>query len=110
MRLPAGVPVKNYWSVVAYDAQGCKALQQARVFPTVSALSGPKANEDGSVDIFFGPSAPRGREQNWIETCEGNAWFPLLRFDGPTQAFFDQSWCPGDLELMRPKRRYWTKV
>lgn len=110
LRLPAGVPVKNYWSVVAYDAQGCKALQQAPVFPTVSKFSGPKRNDDGSVDIFFGPRAPRGREENWIRTAEGNEWFPLLRFDGPTAAFFEQTWKPGDVEPVRSAHRYWTKV
>jgi hypothetical protein len=101
LRLPAGVPVANYWSVVAYDAQGCKALQSAPVFPTVSKLSGPKPNRDGSVDILFGPRAPRGRAANWVETADGNAWFPLLRFDGATAPFFEQSWLPSDIEPVR---------
>jgi hypothetical protein len=33
-------------------------------------------NEDGSIDLYFGPDAPAGKEQNWIPTVAGKAWFP----------------------------------
>ena len=36
---------------------------------TVSSLWDPKVNADGSVDIYFGPTAaPKGKEKNWIRT------------------------------------------
>ena len=25
-------------------------------------------NDDGSVDIYFGPKAPKGKESNWLPT------------------------------------------
>jgi hypothetical protein len=57
-------------------------------------------NADGSVDIYLGPSAPAGQKANWIQTVPGKGWFSLLRFYSPTEAFFDKSWQPGELELL----------
>jgi hypothetical protein len=99
LRLPAKIPVKTFWSVVAYDSESRSMIENGRPFPTVSQYTAPAVNPDGSVDVFFGPRAPRGKEKNWIETVEGRGWFTLLRFYGPTQAFFDQTWKPGDIEV-----------
>ena len=38
-------------------------------------------NKDGSVDLYFAPSAPKGHEPNWIPTGE-NFWV-CLRLYGP---------------------------
>jgi hypothetical protein len=100
LRLPPGIPVKSFWSVVAYDAESRSMIENARPFPTVSQYTGPDVNSDGSVHVYFGPRAPNGKEKNWIETVEGRGWFALLRFYGPTQAFFDRSWKPGDIEVV----------
>lgn len=40
-------------------------------------------NEDGSVDIYFAPTAPEGYEKNWIQTVPGEAWFAYLRLYAP---------------------------
>jgi hypothetical protein len=32
-----------------------------------------------------------------VKTVEGRGWFPLLRFYGPLQAFFDKTWKPNDI-------------
>jgi len=32
-------------------------------------------NRDGSVDLYFGPEAPKGKENNWIPTVPGQGWF-----------------------------------
>jgi len=39
-------------------------------------------NPDGSVDVFFGPTAPAGKESNWIYTAPGKQWVSLFRFYG----------------------------
>jgi hypothetical protein len=98
LHLPPDIPAKNFWSVVAYDAESRSMIENARPYPTVSQYTNPAVSSDGSVDVYFGPRAPRGRERNWIETVEGRGWFTLLRFYGPTQAFFDKRWKPGDVE------------
>jgi hypothetical protein len=55
-------------------------------------------NSDGSVDLYFGPQAPKGKESNWVQTKPDEAWFPYFRFYSPTQPFFDQSWVLPDIE------------
>jgi hypothetical protein len=50
------------------------------------------------VDIYFGPNAPQGFEQNWIPTVPGRAWFSYFRLYGPLQAYFDKSWPLPDVE------------
>lgn len=97
LHLPPNIPVKNFWSVVVYDAESRSMLQNGDRFPSLSQYTGPVANADGSVDIYFGPLAPAGKERNWIRTVEGKGWFPLIRFYGPLQPLFDQSWKPDDI-------------
>ena len=36
--------------------------------------------------------------KNWIETNPGRGWFPLFRFYGPTQPYFDKTWQLADIE------------
>jgi hypothetical protein len=55
-------------------------------------------NADGSVDVYFGPTAPAGKENNWIQTIPGKGWNTLLRLYGPTQPWFDKTWRPGEIE------------
>jgi hypothetical protein len=50
------------------------------------------------VDLYFGPHAPEGHEENWIQTVEGKGWFILLRLYGPLEPWFDQTWRPGEFE------------
>jgi hypothetical protein len=55
-------------------------------------------NADGSVDIYFSPTAPKGFEKNWIPTVPAEAWFPLFRLYDPLEAYFDKSWPLPDIE------------
>jgi hypothetical protein len=101
LHMPPNVPVKLFWSVVVYDPQSRSELQNGEEFPSVSQYTGPVADADGSVDIYFGPQAPKGREKNWIKTVPGKGWFPYLRFYSPTEAFFDKTWKPDDIIEMK---------
>ena len=38
---------------------------------------------------------------NWIETDPENGWFTFLRLYFPEKAFFDKTWRPGEIELVR---------
>jgi hypothetical protein len=73
-------------------------LRNGQKFPSRSAYTDPEINADGSIDIYFGPKAPPAHQRNWIETVPGKGWFPLFRFYGPLDPFFDKSWKPGDIE------------
>ncbi len=61
--------------------------------------AGPAGDPDRSVDVWFGPTAPAGRESNWVQTIPGKSWFVILRLYGPLQPWFDKTWRPGDIEL-----------
>jgi hypothetical protein len=98
LRVPANIPIKNFWSVVVYDALSRSELQNSQKLPSVSMYSGPKANSDGTIDIYFGPKMPPGQEKNWIETRPDRGWFPIFRFYSPLEPFFDKSWQLPDIE------------
>ena len=56
-----------------------------------------KLNDDGSIYIYFGKSAPKGLDSNWIPNS-GQDFFLLFRFYGPENAFFDRSFKLPDIE------------
>jgi hypothetical protein len=102
LMIPANVPAKDFWSVVVYDPQTRSELQTSDPFPSKNNKSDNMTeNADGSVSIYFGPAAPGGREDNWIETVPGKAWFAILRLYGPLEPWFDKTWRPGEIELMK---------
>ena len=98
LNIPAEVPAKDFWSLVAYDTQTRSMLQTDQPYPSKNNERNKdlEKNKDGSIDIYFGPTAPEGREANWIQTVPGKAWFTCLRLYGPLEAWFDQTWRPGD--------------
>ena len=57
-------------------------------------------NDDGSIDVWFGPEAPEGKEANWIQTAPGQTWNVVLRLYGALEPWFEQTWRPGDIELV----------
>ena len=70
-------------------------------------------NADGSVDVFFGPRAPAGMENNWVQTIPGKGWNTLLRLYGPLQPWFDKTWRAGEIVpvidvLITP--RFWYEL
>jgi hypothetical protein len=101
LTLPAGVPAKEFWSVVVYDPQTRSELQTSQPFPSKnSQRDALELNPDGSMDLWFGPAAPAGHERNWIATIPGKGWFAILRLYGPLEPWFDQTWRPGELERL----------
>ena len=101
LTMPANPPVKDFWSIVIYDPQTRSMLETENPFPSVnSERTDLEKNSDGSVDLYFGPTPPEGKEKNWIQTIEHKGWFALLRIYGPLEPWFDKSWQPGDIELL----------
>ena len=102
LHVPSNVPVKDFWSVVIYDTQTRSMLQTDQQFPSVSSQTkGLLVNADGSVDVYFGPTAPAGKETNWVQTVPGKGWNTILRLYGPLEPWFDKTWRPGQIELQK---------
>jgi hypothetical protein len=99
IHLPPNIPAKDFWSFIAYDNQSRSMLQTDQQFPSIgSQQKGVVVNPDTSVDVWFGPTAPKGHESNWVQTIPGKGWNVLLRLYGPGQAWFDKTWKPGEFE------------
>ena len=94
------VPAKNFWAVDLYDTQTRSLLQvPSTLWPALASNTGAlQANPDGSYDLYFGPTAPDGKEANWVETIPGKSWFPIFRCYGPLEAWFDQTWTLNEFE------------
>jgi hypothetical protein len=102
LHLPPNIPAKDFWSVVIYDNQTRSELQTDQQFPAVgNQKEGVVANPDTSVDVYFGPTAPTGHEANWVQTIPGKGWNVLLRLYGPLQPWYDKTWRPSEIELVK---------
>jgi len=50
----------------------------------VSSLTpGLAKTADGSMDVYFGPKAPPGKEANWVPTKIDSGFEVMFRFYGP---------------------------
>jgi hypothetical protein len=102
LHLPPNIPAKNFWSVILYSTQTRSMIQTDERFPSVSSQNKDLlVNADGSVDLYFGPKAPPGKESNWVQTSPGQSWFTILRLYGPLEAWFNKKWRPGEIELQQ---------
>jgi hypothetical protein len=102
IHMPPNIPAKEFWSFVVYDNQTRSMLQTDQQFPSIgSDKKDVVINADGSVDVWFGPTAPEGHEANWVQTVPGKGWNVLLRLYGPLESWFDKTWKPGEFELVQ---------
>ncbi|MHC4165549.1 MAG: DUF1254 domain-containing protein [Planctomycetota bacterium] len=102
LTIPANPPVGNFWAVTVYDTQTRSMLQNDQKYPSVGGNDEDiKKNKDASYTIYFGPKAPRGYENNWIETIPGKSWFVILRMYSPLKPWIDQTWRPSEIELVK---------
>jgi hypothetical protein len=101
LHMPPNIPAKAFWSFTLYDNQTRSMLQTDQQSPAVGSLTkGLLTNADGSVDVYFGPKAPAGKEANWVQTIPGKGWNTLLRLYSPLEPWFDKTWRPGEIEPM----------
>jgi hypothetical protein len=103
LHVPPNPPAKTFWSVTYYDEDTRQMAVTPQGRPDISSRKDDLVkNSDGSVDVYFGPEAPAGKEANWVQTLPDKGWFAYFRFYGPTEPFFDKSWALPDLEKVKP--------
>lgn len=98
LNVPLPVPGKLFWSVTVYDTDTRSQIKNKSKKWALRSLFELKDVQGESVDLHFGPQAPRGRENFWVETAPGKGWFVYFRIYGPEPPAFDGSWRPGDFE------------
>lgn len=98
LNVPANVPVRDFWSVIAYSKKTKAFIYNDMNIVGLSSYdkSKLKVNDDGSIDVYFGEKPPAGLESNWIPTA-GKDFFLLFRFYGPQEPVFDKSFKLSDV-------------
>ncbi len=98
LTVPANAPVNQYWSATAYDRATHGLIRDMSRSGRGSQSQGLQKNADGSVDIYFGPKAPAGKDSNWVPTNPSRQFEVLFRFYGPETPLFDKTWKLPDIE------------
>jgi hypothetical protein len=98
LTVPPNAPVKQYWSVTAYDRELHTLIKGVSRASRSSQIPELAKNSDGSIDIYFGPTAPQGKENNWVPTDASRKFELMFRAYGPTEALFQKSWVLPDVE------------
>lgn len=104
--LPKDIPAEAFWSFTLYDNQTRSMLQTPQKYPRAGSQSYPspaaEAGEGGTTTVYFAPTQPEGVARgNWIQTDPQKGWFTILRLYSPLPSFFDKSWRPSEIELVK---------
>jgi len=104
--LPKGIPEAKFWSLTVYDNQTRSMLDTPQRYPRAGSQGYPspaaEADASGATTVYFSPTQPEGvKRGNWIQTTPGKGWFVILRLYSPLEPFFDKSWRPSEIELVK---------
>jgi len=67
----------------------------------IGSMDNPDLKENGSVDVYFGPSSPVGNEKNFIQTDPKKSFGVVFRFYGPLEGYIEKTWVLNDFELIK---------
>ena len=102
LRIEPNPPAANFWSITVYDIENRLIIRNKSKKSDISSRAeGLSTNTDGSVDLYFGPKAPKGKETNWVQTNPGESFSLYLRLYGPLQPYFDQTWPMNKVEIIK---------
>jgi hypothetical protein len=102
LRLPPHPPAALFWAVTAYNVTDGTMTEAAQLLPSINGFNDVAKNDDGSIDLYFGPEKPAGAPaSNWIQTVKGRNFLAALRLYGTGAEFFDQTWKPDDLVKLK---------
>jgi hypothetical protein len=98
LTVPANAPVTQYWSATVYDRATHAFIRNMASFSRSSQSPGLQRNADGSVDVYLGPTAPAGKQTNWVPTSANGRFEVVFRLYGPEKPLFDKTWKLPDIE------------
>ena len=87
--------IKEYQAIL----MGGTALGTPEYFDRI----GPLRSEISQLRKVVGQLLRRNQRlaENWLQTVPGKGWFLVLRLYSPTEAWFDKTWRPGEIELVK---------
>jgi len=85
LNVPQDVPVRAFWSVIVYDANGFIPENDLGIYSYNNVTAKP--NEDGSITIHFGGDPD---QINYLPITEG--WNYAIRMYEPGEEILDGSW------------------
>jgi len=98
LHLPPNIPSEDFWSVIVYDNLTRLIIKTDQPWPSVhSKCASLMLNQNGSVDIWFGPEPSEEKELNWIKTIPGRKWNLILRLYNPLETGLNKIWQPGGM-------------
>jgi hypothetical protein len=98
LTVPPNVPIEQYWSVTAYDRQTHALIKNMQRPSRSSQIPEMQKSADGSIDVYFGPKAPTGKESNWVPTDPQRGFELMFRLYAPKKEFFEKTWVLPDVE------------
>ncbi|MES2792862.1 MAG: DUF1254 domain-containing protein [Planctomycetota bacterium] len=101
LRVPAKAPIEQYWSATAYDRETHALIVGMSRPSRASNDTAMQKNSDGSIDVYFGPTAPAGKESNWVPTAPKRQFELIFRLYGPKKALFENTWILPDVEELK---------
>ncbi len=100
LTVPAHAPVKQYWSATAYDGETHALIRETSRSSLHRTRTGCTRMLTARWTFTFGPTAPAGKESNWVPT-NGRDFEILFRLYGPEKVFFDKTWVLPDAEEVK---------
>ena len=102
LKIPKDMPVKQFWSVILYDADTWAFIYNKEHKYGLSSfdMDTLQKDPDGGVTLYFGEKPPKGLESNWIPT-RGKKVAPSLRFYGAKKEVIDRTWVMPDVEEVK---------
>lgn len=108
LTIPANAPFEQFWSLTPYS-EHTRGLIRSEITEFIDANRDSRDerlvfNDDGSVDLYFGPDdskVPSEFHNNWMQTNIDEGWFPYFRLYAPKKEFFDKSWKLADIEKIK---------
>jgi len=100
LTIPQPVPADHFWSRPSTTWIAALRSRLCRTRPWLSSRVQLPAQSRSLARSLLRPTAPVGKEAQWVKTIPGKGWFNYFRIYGPQAAAFDGRWKLPDIELV----------
>ena len=98
LHLPPNPPAALFWAATAYNITDGTMPETDQLLPSTNGYYDIAKNDDGSIDLWFGPDQPDDvADAAFIKTVPGRNFLVAFRLYGTENTFYDQAWKPDDI-------------